>query len=236
VALKVFKRDTGRLYYSELAATLSLEHENLVRLMDLWDETKGRGLVLELCAGGSLRDMLNRGQDLSMKEFLAISDQVCSALDYLHLRKMTHGDIKPENLLRARVTGEPQWKIADFGLAQATVNKRAEYYTPRYAAPEQFEGKITPASDVYAFGKVLIECLSRISTQFEPGAVGLLEAIRWLCESAIASEPQRRITAARLAAEIRECVADSRVSRHSKEIERMDFDESDALKFPGLES
>ncbi len=236
VALKVFKPDTGRLYYSELAATLSLRHENLVRLEDLWDETKGRGLVLELCSGGSLRDVLNRAQDVSLKDFLAISDQVCNALDYLHSRKMTHGDIKPENLLRARATGDPHWKIADFGLAQASASKKADYYTPRYAAPEQFRGKISPASDVYSFGKVLIECLGKISTQFEPGAVGALESIRWLCESAVAADPAQRITAAKLAAEIRACVADSRVSRHSHEIQLMEFDESDSLNFPGLES
>lgn len=95
---------------------------------------------------------------------------VCRGAAYLHARGLVHRDIKPSNVLH-RANGEPV--LIDFGLVKpisasasrpkddlSIVDGRAVGVgTPRYAAPEQFNGdEITPASDIHALGMLLNEC------------------------------------------------------------------------------
>lgn len=95
---------------------------------------------------------------------------ICHAVEYLHKRGLIHRDIKPSNVLR-RENGEPV--LIDFGLvkpiSEGFLRRKEDLSivdgkvvgvgTPRYAAPEQFNGdEITPVSDVHALGMLLNEC------------------------------------------------------------------------------
>ena len=95
---------------------------------------------------------------------------ICRGVSYLHEHGLVHRDIKPSNVLR-RTNGEPV--LIDFGLVKpiseavlrpedglSIVDGKAHGVgTPRYAAPEQFNGDaITPAADIHALGMLLNEC------------------------------------------------------------------------------
>jgi serine/threonine-protein kinase len=119
---------------------------------------------LEFCAGGSL-DRKLAGTPLRPAEAAALVETLARAVHAAHQQKVVHRDLKPANVLLA-ADGTP--KVTDFGLAKKLdavgATQTGEVLgTPSYMAPEQAAGKtkdIGPATDVYALGAVLYECLT----------------------------------------------------------------------------
>lgn len=178
VAVKCFAPcfGQGHDFYNELSIHLRLAHENIVRLINLTDAPGGRYLILEYCAGGSLRAALSRarrqGQRCPPEQALDLALQLAEGLAAAHRLDLTHRDLKPENILFATYAPRPfagsaRVKLADFGLARVVskVKRRgtgglgAMSGSPAYMAPEQFAGTYHSASDLYALGVVLYELL-----------------------------------------------------------------------------
>src|SRR5262249_45349101 len=120
---------------------------------------------LEFVSGGSLSGRLKQWP-LSATEAAALLEKLARAMQHAHEHGIVHRDLKPANVLLTEA-GEP--KIADFGLAKnmdgddGLSRTGAGMGTPAYMAPEQAEGRIRdigPATDVYALGMILYECLT----------------------------------------------------------------------------
>jgi serine/threonine protein kinase len=135
------------------------ESRHLVPILDLGDGY----LVMPLYRGGSLADRLRAVWRLSVADTIDLAAQLAKGLDALHAHGIVHRDVKPSNVL---FDGEGTAALADFGLArgeESTLLTRDGQLvgTPHYLAPELIEGAAaTPASDVYALGCVLYECLA----------------------------------------------------------------------------
>ncbi|HPC82024.1 MAG TPA: protein kinase [Thermoanaerobaculaceae bacterium] len=185
--LELRQRVAVKVIHPYLAAARSLErlrrevrvarghHEHVVAVYDLHEVDGLRFLSMELVAGASLGAVLAAGNPLPVHETIALGRQVASALAFFHGRGLIHRDVKPSNILLAGAGGESdstgghRWtaKLCDLGLARSlepgiTVTETAMVVgTPAYMAPEQATGDdLTPASDVYALGLVLWECLT----------------------------------------------------------------------------
>lgn len=178
VAIKCFAPafGQGHDFYHELSIQLRLTHPNIVRLINLTDAPGGRYLILEYCAGGSLRMALSRahhaGQVCPSARVVELALALTEGLAAAHRLGLTHRDLKPENILFTAFEPRPfsnatHVKLADFGLARALQTVRPDSDgelpaisgTPAYMAPEQFVGTYQAASDVYALGVVLYELL-----------------------------------------------------------------------------
>jgi serine/threonine protein kinase len=152
---KRFKRE------ARLAA--KLDHPNVVQVYDVGEEGDRPFIVMEWIDGGTLADRLDRPRGLPARERIPILQQMCEGLGHAHERGLVHRDIKPPNLLVRKADG--CLKIVDFGIARAVEETRLTQTgrvvgTDRYMAPEQLsDGKITPATDVYACGVVADETL-----------------------------------------------------------------------------
>lgn len=148
----------------EARAAAALSHPYLVRVYD-WGEEDGQPfLVLELAAGGSLRDMLDTGVLLSPAQAAMVGTQAARGLAYAHSRGLVHRDIKPANIL---FDEDGQVRLGDFGLAKAlaqaawTEPAGAVIGTARYASPEQAQGsELDGRSDVYSLSLVLYEAVT----------------------------------------------------------------------------
>jgi tetratricopeptide (TPR) repeat protein len=155
-------------FFHEARVMASLRHPNVVAVLDL-DEASRR-IVMELAAGGTLRDVLRERGPRTLRRGLERHGQILSALAAAHRRGIVHCDLKPGNLMFRRDTDLPGVEImlGDFGVAHlpdasgavAAVARRPEAIgTLAYMAPEQRRGEIAPASDVYASAVVLYEML-----------------------------------------------------------------------------
>lgn len=159
VALKrcrTVRRRERLLEEGELLAGLS--HPNLLRLYDVGFDGKRPFLVLQLAAGGTLRDRREAGP-LLPDRVAEIGAAVAAALSYVHGAGIVHRDVKPENLLFDAI-GECY--LADFGIALSGEDPEPDVFgTASYLAPEQVGyGEVGPAADVYSLGLVLLEGLT----------------------------------------------------------------------------
>ena len=146
---------------ARLAHGISSPH--VVPILDVAEAGGTVYLVLPLYPGGSLAGRLAGRGPLGVDETIDLAAQLGRGLDVLHGRGIVHRDVKPSNVL---FDAEGRAAVSDFGLARAVDSTRLTREgqllgTPYYLAPELIEGaEATPASDVYALGCLLYECVA----------------------------------------------------------------------------
>jgi serine/threonine protein kinase len=148
----------------EMQLLAALDHPFLVAVLDAGvTEDDQPFLVLELVEGRSLAQHCQAGP-VSGHRLAPVGAELAVVLGYVHDRGIVHRDIKPGNIL---VGGDGHVKLADFGIARMLGDTSGHTLTgttvgtAAYLAPEQVRGEpVSPASDVYALGLVLLEALT----------------------------------------------------------------------------
>jgi serine/threonine-protein kinase len=141
-----------------------LDHPNIVRILHVGPADGTPYYTMPFFPGGSLAERIDR-KPLPSSEAAALMLPVARAVAYLHRQPtpVIHLDLKPGNIL-LDAEGVPH--VADFGLArflraedgrQVTLRPGG---TPEYMAPEQFDGWVSPACDIYGLGAILYEMLT----------------------------------------------------------------------------
>jgi len=137
-----------------------LVHPNLATVYDYGDAAEGAYLVMELLAGETLAERLQRGP-LPPTEAATVVAEAAEALAVAHAAGVTHRDVKPSNLM---LTGDAT-KVMDFGIASGDGEPLTAtglvIGTADYLAPERAQGRSSgPEADVYALGAVLVEAIT----------------------------------------------------------------------------
>jgi serine/threonine-protein kinase len=151
-----------RRFERESRVAASLQHENIVHIYDYWNKPT-YAIVMEYVDGTNLAEVIQKSGALPIDVGIMIAIQVCSALDYAHMRGLVHRDIKPSNIMIKR-NGEV--KLMDFGIAHtkhldALTLPGMLIGTPAYMSPEQILGQpLDVRSDIFSFGIVLYEILT----------------------------------------------------------------------------
>jgi len=106
-----------KLFRAEAQLAAQLSHPNVVAVFDWSDEfAAGPFIVTELLSGGTLRDMILGGHQLSLSQVASIGVQAAQGLAFAHEQGLVHRDVKPANLLFGE---EGRVRVADFGIARA---------------------------------------------------------------------------------------------------------------------
>ncbi len=169
VAVKIIKEDTMKnpvnltRFEREARAAASLNHQNIVRVINIGTYEGKPYMVNELIKGQTLRNVLNVRGKFSVLEACDIMYQLCSAVIHAHQHGVIHRDIKPQNVY---ITGDSTVKLGDFGIAtfqNASKVTRSEVVvgSVHYLAPEISQGNpASVKSDIYALGITFFELLT----------------------------------------------------------------------------
>jgi serine/threonine protein kinase len=154
------RADHRRRLRLEGQALALLSHPGVVRVIAQQHGTALPYLLLEHVSGRTLRDLVKRAGPLEMGAAVRVVQHVAAAVAHVHARGLLHRDLKPSNVvLRA---GRPV--LLDFGVAWRLAPRRRppdRSGTPSYLAPEQVtRAPLTPATDVYGLGVLLVELLT----------------------------------------------------------------------------
>ena len=168
VAIKCFRVGTAKswkdveLAEREARTLASLDHPRLPKYFEHFEEDGALYLVMEKIEGDSLAALRSRGRTMSVAEVTRMLEDIAEALRYLHGRApaVVHRDIKPGNIIR-RPDGS--FALVDFGAVRDRLKPAGGSTvvgTFGYMAPEQFQGRASPKSDVYGLAATAITMLT----------------------------------------------------------------------------
>lgn len=201
VAIKVLHQrfvedEAARIRFQrEARAAVRLQHPNAVAVTDFGQTSEGCVyIVMELLEGRTLREILGKEAPIETARAVSIMLQATAAVAAAHEAGIIHRDLKPTNILVTQSAEVPAVvKVFDFGIATlaagtfddeeeptAPVQSGAVIGTPRYMAPEQYNGvELTPAADVYSLGVILYEMLTGMApfTGATPQAIAMKHAV-----------------------------------------------------------
>lgn len=152
-------------FHLEAQTAGSLNHPNVVGVLDFGEHEHHLFLVMELVEGDSLARLLATSGPLPAARVARMAAEAAAGLAAAHRQGIVHRDIKPANLL---LDADGTLKIGDFGIARflddpgAALTATGQIVgTSLYLAPERALGKPAgPASDVYSLGCVLYQLLT----------------------------------------------------------------------------
>ncbi len=148
----------------EAKTAASLNHENIVRIIDSGKQNGSYYIVMEFIEGISLRKLIDKSSPLDEEASMLIAHGICMGLNHAHSRGIIHRDIKPANIM---ISNEGVVKITDFGLAKlirSQVNQTQSgslLGTPLYMSPEQaVGGEVDGRSDLFSLGTMCYEMVT----------------------------------------------------------------------------
>ncbi|CAK85185.1 unnamed protein product (macronuclear) [Paramecium tetraurelia] len=166
VAVKISNRNLA-ISQQEKMVLISLSqyrHQNVVQLLDIFDQPEALFIVQEYCSGGTLYEMMSN-KTFTEEQIVNIALQVAHGLAFLHSKNIVHRDIKPENILRQiDEQGMEIYKITDFGLSSVKLDRMTttKVGTAYYVAPEILDKQQYDKSvDVWALGLIIDELLHK---------------------------------------------------------------------------
>lgn len=229
---KAASDDAVARFLREVQVAAQLQHPGVIPVHDLGlDERSQLYYTMPLVEGRELGSVFDQagapGKGEGLAGPLRALARLCDVLAYAHSRGIVHGDIKPANVL---IGPFDELYVVDWGLASLAADPPDDGLvtgTPPYMSPEQAEGRIGLASDVYAIGAMLYRLLSgrtpyaprrgkeetaktiELIKRGPPTPVELLvpEApaeLATLCARAMARDPEKRLSAEELATGLRQ--------------------------------
>jgi len=169
-AVKIIpKQDSGQvkadieLINKELEILRTLDHPNIVKLYEYYEDAKKFYLVTEYCEGGDLFAGISKVGRVPEPLAAKIMRQVLSAISYCHANNIVHRDLKPDNILLDSAGLEGVIKVIDFGTAeifQPGSSLKGQSGTSQYVAPEVLKNFYNNKCDAWSAGVVLYELLS----------------------------------------------------------------------------
>ena len=145
-------------FIKEAQTIAGLDNSHIIRIYDIFEENNTAYYVMEYLSGGSLKDLVDREGALPEKKALEYIYQIADALNYIHLHKVLHLDIKPANIL----LGNNGIVLIDFGISKrydeeggqtsSTPVGKSEGYAPLEQYKQGGVQNFSPSTDIYSLG------------------------------------------------------------------------------------
>jgi len=160
-----------------------LDHPNVIKLYEYFEDEENVYLVCELCAGGELFDRIIKAEFFEEDQAAEIFRQILQALNYCHTQNIVHRDLKPENFLFQTEADDSDLKIIDFGLSKIMEGGRIHRMktragTPYYISPEVLAGNYDVSCDMWSAGCMLYILLCGYPPFYGDNNQEILEMVR----------------------------------------------------------
>jgi len=149
----------------EIAMMKMMDHPNIIRLFETFEDRHYIFLVMELCEGGELFDQIVKVGHFSETEAASLIQDILRAVFYMHEQDVVHRDLKPENFLlqsKGGIEGNVL-KLIDFGTARAATSRTVlttKTGTPVYVSPQVVRGRYGRECDLWSTGVIMYTLLS----------------------------------------------------------------------------
>lgn len=151
------KRHKGKLglFMKEIEFMKNIDHPNVIKFYEVFEDKEELHLVMEYCKGGDLHHWLKEKNRFSESQCRNILYQILRSVAHIHNKKICHRDLKPDNFLLKK-KNMCQLKLIDFGLSHHFKNKRLKDMvgTPYYMAPEVINGSYNEKCDIWSVGVI----------------------------------------------------------------------------------
>lgn len=159
VALKMVDSVNVGILQQNLQILFDLKHKNLIlcHSLEILKDENRVGLIMELADCSFAQDAQNQQKTFNLELIIKYFKDVCEGLQYLHSKKILHGNLKPKNIL----IKEKVAKLSDYGLLSELNPEKIPTLLP-YLAPEVLSGKkYEEKSDIWSMGVIFYEILSK---------------------------------------------------------------------------
>lgn len=153
----VKKESVRQSFFNEVEILRELDHPNIVKLYEYFQDDSSYYAITEYCNGGELFQKIIEDGNFSEAAAVGYISQILAVVLYLHERDIVHRDIKPENFLLSHSAYGSQLKAIDFGTAIRRVSAEIVGGVPvsYYTAPEVIRGQYTDKCDLWSVGVIL---------------------------------------------------------------------------------
>lgn len=142
----------------EILINRSLDHPNILKLYQVFENNEAVHLIFELCPHGDITSLMRFGNRLLFGQACDILKGLLYALSYLHSQNIVHRDVKAENLLIKDTQDLSTVKLADFGVSHWIDSERLArkcgslgYMAPEILRGERYDEKV----DIFSAGVVM---------------------------------------------------------------------------------
>ena len=157
-------------FLKEARTIAKFQHDNIIKVITAFEQNNTAYYVMEYIEGVSLAEKVKRSGPLSRSQAIGYIGKVGQALEYLHIRRINHLDVKPANIMIRNADDKPI--LIDFGVAKHFDNNGEQTtmtpvaYSPGYAPIEQSSNKgnieFNPQTDIYSLAATLYYILSGV--------------------------------------------------------------------------
>lgn len=171
-AVKILKKEKIQddSFRNEIDTLKELDHPNILRIYESFEDAKNYYVVTEFCDGGELFEEIIEWGKFTEEDAAVLMKQILTCVNYCHKRNFVHRDLKPENILLEKDKGFDHLKICDFGTAKifdeeaggAKARLKDSVGSPYYIAPEVLAGSYGSKCDVWSCGVIAYIVLSGV--------------------------------------------------------------------------
>ena len=157
---KISKIDSKALSYflREIELLRNIDHPNIVKIIDIYKNSKNAIIIMEDCKGGDFLDKIKMHKDWHEGLVAYYFKQICSAIAYLHRNGIVHSNINPESFVFINKNKDSPLKLIEFGSykhfdKKLPITQRVE--SVQFLAPEVMTEVYDEKCDIWSLGVLL---------------------------------------------------------------------------------
>ena len=148
----------------EMQSLKMLDHPNIVKVYELFEDPKNLSIVMDYFSGGELFDRMEKKGHYQEPAAAILMYSLFHSISHMHRKGIAHRDLKPENFLFESKREESEVKVIDFGLANRYDLLNNEMHTmvgtPYYVAPEVLRQNYGKECDLWSLGVIMYAVLA----------------------------------------------------------------------------